>query len=90
MSDNVITVEVGTHSRNIEVSVSGNNRSIGVGIDRGIPDFPIYRGTHTFTATDTEQTIPLANMSLLQDIVINPIPENYGLITYDGTTLTVS
>lgn len=90
MSDNVITVEVGTHSRNIEVSVTGNNRSIGVEIDRGIPDFPIYRGAHTFTATDTEQTIPLANMSLLQDIVINPIPDNYGLITYDGTTLTVS
>ena len=27
---------------------------------------------------------------LAQDIVVNPIPSNYGLITYDGSTITVS
>ena len=50
----------------------------------------IYRGPAEFTPSSEVQTIEIANMTSLTDITINPIPENYGLITWNGSTLTVS
>lgn len=49
-----------------------------------------YDGEHIFTPTASTQVVPIAGKTSLQDIVINPIPNNYGLITYDGFGITVS
>lgn len=49
-----------------------------------------YTGEYEFTPTSETQTIPTENKALAQNIIINPIPSNYGLITWDGSTLTVS
>ena len=53
-------------------------------------EYPNYEGETTFTPSAEMQTIPTAHTVLLSDITINPIPSNYGLITWNGTTLTVS
>lgn len=50
----------------------------------------VYEGTYEFTPTDATQTIAIENKRATQNIIINPIPQNYGLITWDGATLTVS
>ena len=49
-----------------------------------------YTGPYSFTPTQDTQTAPTENKTLQHDITINPIPSNYGLITWDGSTLTVS
>lgn len=49
-----------------------------------------YTGSYTWTPTQSRQTIPIRNKMATSDIIINPIPENYGLITWNGVTLTVS
>ena len=49
-----------------------------------------YEGAYEFTPTDEVQTVPIAGKTPAQDIIINPIPSNYGLITWNGSTLTVS
>lgn len=49
-----------------------------------------YTGDYEFTPTQETQIAPTGGYYLEQDIVINPIPSNYGLITWDGATLTVS
>lgn len=49
-----------------------------------------YSGEYEFTPSAETQTLPTAMRELTQDIVINPIPSNYGLITWNGSTLTVS
>lgn len=49
-----------------------------------------YTGEYTFTPSDQTQTIPIAQLTASEDITINPIPSNYGLITWNGATLTVS
>lgn len=49
-----------------------------------------YAGEYEFTPTEQEQTISIAGKVARNDITINPIPSNYGLITWDGSTLTVS
>lgn len=57
----------------------------------GIPIYPTpYSGTIDVTPSGERQTLPTAGYMLQADIVVEPIPSNYGLITWDGTTLTVS
>lgn len=52
--------------------------------------YPEYTGQTVVTPTQEMQVLETANRSLLSNIIINPIPENYGLITWNGSTLTVS
>ena len=49
-----------------------------------------YTGEYTYTPSQEIQTIPIAQLTASDDITINPIPSNYGLITWNGSTLTVS
>lgn len=51
---------------------------------------PDYEGGYEFTPTEEQQVVPTAGKILEENIVINPIPSNYGLITYNGFKLTVS
>lgn len=49
-----------------------------------------FSGPYEYTPSNEEQTVPIAYLMASQDIKINPIPNNYGLITWDGSTITVS
>jgi len=49
----------------------------------------IYDGSYEFTPTEQEQVINISEKKAERDIVIAPIPQNYGRIGWDGTTLTV-
>ena len=49
-----------------------------------------YTGAYEFTPTQGTQVIEIANKKATADITINPIPSNYGLITWNGSVLTVS
>lgn len=52
--------------------------------------YPLYDGEYAFTPTTEAQTIETNGFALLDNITIAPIPNNYGLITWNGSTLTVS
>ena len=54
-----------------------------------LPEYQ-YQGSYEFTPSSQTQYAPTAYMTCLGDIKINPIPSNYGLITYDGSVITVS
>ena len=49
-----------------------------------------YTGAYEITPTQEEQTLSTSGLFMQADVIINPIPSNYGLITWDGSTLTVS
>lgn len=49
-----------------------------------------YEGDYEVTPTDSTQTLSTQNRYMTANVVINPIPSNYGLITWDGSVLTVS
>lgn len=51
---------------------------------------PTYQGSYEYTPTQNQQTIEIQGLKAVQNIRINPIPQNYGLITWNGATLTVS
>lgn len=51
---------------------------------------PSYEGEYEVTPTQQTQTLETDSLYLRGNITINPIPSNYGLITWNGSTLTVS
>ena len=53
-------------------------------------DLPVYTGGTEITPSENVQTLQTANKTVLQNIIVNPIPSNYGKITWNGSTLTVS
>lgn len=49
-----------------------------------------YSGKTEFEPNREVQVAHTNGCSMYSDIVIKPIPKNYGLITYNGATITVS
>lgn len=49
-----------------------------------------YEGSYVATPSAERQMLPTSGKILTMDIVVEPIPSNYGLITWNGSTLTVS
>lgn len=82
---NIISVEASMIGRTIEADAD-----IITKVEHYHSQYPDYEGETTFTPSAEMQTIPTAHTVLLSNITINPIPSNYGLITWNGTTLTVS
>lgn len=58
-----------------------------IDINRNIPT---YEGEYTVTPSSETQYLRTNELMMRGDITINPVPSNYGLITWDGTNLTVS
>ena len=56
----------------------------------GEPEFPVYEGSTEFTPTRETQVVVTARKVVLDNITINPIPQNYGLVTYNGSVITIS
>lgn len=51
---------------------------------------PDYEGMYEVTPSAEEQELPTQNRTMLANIIVRPIPQNYGLITWTGSVLTVS
>ena len=51
---------------------------------------PPYEGPYEVTPGEDTQTLATDSLYMRGNITINPIPSNYGLITWNGSTLTVS
>ena len=49
-----------------------------------------YDGEYEVTPSQATQTLETAHLKMRDNVVINPIPSNYGLITWDGSKLKVS
>ena len=84
----------------MKVSVSNVSIPMGVTTDASLPvsvgttyqaaQYPTYTGEYVFTPTRETQIVDTEERVLVDDIIINPIPSNYGLVTYNGAIITVS
>ena len=77
-----------------EIRVSAKAPSIttstGIPVARDFVERDPYTGEYTITPSAEAQVLLTNNLRMTDDITINPIPNNYGLITWDGATLMVS
>lgn len=49
-----------------------------------------YEGDYEITPSEELQTLPTANRQLARNIVVAPIPKNYGRITYSGGGIIIT
>ena len=78
-------------TKNISTSVNIQPRRISAVIEKRACPHTLYPGEqYVFTPTAYTQVIECENRVMLDDIRINPVPSYYGLITYNGRTITVS
>lgn len=64
--------------------------STGTPVAREFIERPAYEGETEVTPGEETQVLSTSGLRMTSDITINPIPQNYGLITYNGSTITVS
>lgn len=53
-------------------------------------DLPDYGGPTDIIPTGSAQVLATAGTAVATDIIVEPIPQNYGLITWDGHAILVS
>lgn len=63
--------------------------TFGQHLDVHIQALPDYDGPLVVTPSDVAQTLPFAGRSGTTDVVVEPIPSNWGRIIYDGTVITI-
>ena len=68
---------------------NGKTQKIGFGNSYTIISGDPYEGEYTIIPSRFRQTLQTCGKSMLENIVIEPIPNNYGLITYNGFELTI-
>lgn len=75
-------------------SISGNlSPPSNISGELSIPtyiDVDVYTGITEVTPTTEQQVLQTYNKTVTRNIIINPIPSNYGLVTWDGSRLTIS
>lgn len=55
-----------------------------------ITNLPTYDGAYEVTPTRETQVLDTALKAMSGNVIVKPIPSNYGLITWNGSTLNVS
>lgn len=96
LTDVLINVETELISNQVEVIPTLSSMEMDVDaeviteIKTYIEDVDYYDGDYEFTPSQSAQTVQIKDKMARHDITINPIPSNYGLITWNGATLTVS
>lgn len=55
-----------------------------------VSDAPAYDGPYEVSAASWAQVLPTAGHVMTGNLTVRPVPSNYGLISWDGSTLTVS
>lgn len=87
-----IPMNVSVQGETLPMCVVMTNETVNmtIGAEYVISGVASFDGPYEYTPAEQEQTIAIKNLRATQDIIINSIPSNYGLITWNGSELTVS
>lgn len=69
---------------------SNDNLTATLGSTVYVPVLEEYTGPFVVTPNTETQTLLTQGLHMAQNVTVNPIPSNYGLITWNGSILTVS
>ncbi len=86
----VLDVQI-TEQYEADVSVDGNIEAEADGsivVNKIVADE--FEGAYEYTPTQNTQVIEIAQKKAVQNITINPIPQNCGLVTWHGAFLHIS
>lgn len=91
-SPRIIPMSVAPDQENLAVDIAADAVCLPVKctLDLYPSDYPEYEGPFEFTPNQEIQVVSIKNQIPHSNLVINPIPNNYGLITWNGSVITVS
>ena len=73
----------------VKAKVLDQNSVVRASISQGLGGEP-YEGVYLVTPSPAAQTLPTSGRRLDADIVVEAIPNNYGLVTWNGAYLMIS
>lgn len=87
----VVPVRISGQDVSIPLKV-GQHEDIAVGVETSVTAsiVPRYDGPYNVTPAGEAQVLATSGKLMTEDITVGAIPSNYGLITWDGSCLTVS
>lgn len=87
-----IDITVAESEQQFDLTVVETNIPIQIGLETPVvtSTVPEYTGEYDITPSGQAQVFGTNGTKLTHDFVVEPIPSNYGLITWDGSTITVS
>jgi len=85
-----IPMTVSATTAEIDIGISPSLVPIAMTVNATQSDAGKYTGEYVVTPSDEQQTLETAGKILKQNVVIEPIPQNYGLITWSGLGIRVS
>lgn len=91
-SDSTCKIEMRViEDETIKLDIAGNET---IKLDIAGICYPVYpenyKGPYTVTPSRNRQVLKAGGMMASEDITVEPIPSNYGLITWNGAFITVS
>jgi hypothetical protein len=91
LAEQTIIVERENTEQQITVEMESGEQSVSVLPEAiTITGAEPYEGTYDVTPTQSEQILYTDGLRMTDNVRIAPIPSNYGLITWNGSILTVS
>lgn len=84
-----MAIRLRVQENRIRLRVGGD--AIRLRAHEGVPIYPQpYTGVMEVTPSAEEQVLLTKGLMMTDHVHVNPIPSNYGLITYNGSIITVS
>lgn len=84
-----LSVSFNPQTLNVSFNPPHANISTSTQIVRDYTDRDPYTGDYVVTPSEETQTLETYNKRMTDNVTINPIPNNYGRIAWNGTTLIV-
>lgn len=85
-----MNVNITPASIQVNVGSNGVSASLGQPVAREYIDRPPYEGETAITPSSETQVLQTKNFRMTENVTVNPIPSNYGRITWNGSIITVS
>ena len=99
----IVPLSVVSNTLNVGLSVLSDSTSLELGVAADSENIPVecqyvievgeaerYEGAYEFVPSSETQTIQINHKMATANIIIDPIPTNYGLVTWNGSVITVS
>ena len=85
-----LTVSFNPQTLNVSFNPPRANISTSTQITRDFVGCDPYTGAYEVTPSEETQVLETKYLRMTDNVTINPIPSNYGLITWNGSIITVS
>ena len=74
----------------VDIDAATMGVTLGTSVVKEYVDVQTYVGEYEVTPSAETQTLDTEGLRMTRPVVVNPIPNNYGLITWNGSFITVS